>query len=444
MSTGLWEAWAQTVVENPSLPALINSLDGKCISRNELNILSEKLASDFGPLQGPVVALAEPNGPGWFAAFLAVQKLGGTVLPLDPGLSPALRVATARALGASFLFDSGRLIPLIVPGGEAFSGSEDVCLLKLTSGTTAKPRSLPFTSAQMVADGRQVCTGMNIDPRDLNFGAIPFGHSYGLGNLVLPLLIQGTPVAFSTETLPGALAEGIQRTGATVWPTVPAVLRGFSESSVVKDEQLTSLRLIISAGAFLRHDVATRFYLKFRSVPHSFYGSSETGGICFDAEGGATLEGRSVGRPLPGVEVMLDTASESRVRVTSPAVAAPGVHLLADRGEWTATGELRLLGRSAGQIANVGGRKVDPASIEQVLRELPGVTDAWVGVRTRAGGDDYLVAMVETPLPREEVLVRLRARLVSWQVPRRLSTSPHLPRSERGKLDRASLEAQFR
>lgn len=443
MSTGLWQVWAQTAAEVPDAPAVLDSHGGKSLSRNDLHWRAEKLADDFGPLERQVVALAEPNGPGWLAAFLAVQKLGGTVLPLDPGLPPAARAAEARAQGASILFGAGRLLPLGHPTDGMVNGFEDVCLLKLTSGTTATPRALPFTSAQMLADGRQVCAGMGIGPRDLNFGAIPFGHSYGLGNLVLPLLIQGTPVACSSETLPAALAEGIQRVGATVWPTVPTMLRGLAESPAVGVKQLASLRLIISAGAFLRLDVATSFYAKFSNAPQGFYGSSETGGICFDADGEATLEGRSVGTPLPGVEVALDASSGSRVHVTSPAATAPGVHLLADRGEWTPTGELRLLGRTAGRIANVGGRKVDPASVEQVLRELSDVSDAWVGVRTRAGGDDYLVAAVETPLSREEILVRLRTRLAAWQVPRRLSTSLHLPRSGRGKLDRASLETRF-
>ena len=103
---------------------------------------------------------------------------------------------------------------------------------------------------------------------------------------------------------------------------------------------------------------------------------------------------------------------------------------------------MRLLGR-AGTVANVGGRKVDPADVERVLRTLSQVTDAWVGVRTRANGDDYLVAAVETRLARGDVLKNLGQLLPPWQVPRQLVTVTPLPRTERGKLHRTELEGWF-
>lgn len=442
MSTGLWRVWERTAAAAPHATALVDARTGETLTRRDLFRLAEELAANLPAIGSRVVAFAEPNGPGWFKAFLAIQKLGAIALPLDPGTPRERRDEIAVGLGATFLFDADQIVPVGPPTVEPTWTGSEVCLLKLTSGTTGPPRPLPFTSAQMLADGRQVCAGMGIGPADVNFGAIPLGHSYGLGNLVMPLLDQGTAVAFSTETLPGGLAAGIGQTGATVLPTVPAMLRALSESPAAMPGELSALKLVISAGAFLRSDVASSFYAKFTKLAHNFYGSSETGGICFDAGGTATLSGRSVGKPLPSVKVELETPAEDRVRVTSPAVTAPGTHLLLDRGEWNAEGELRLLGR-AGIVANVGGRKVNPADVERVLRTLPEVTDAWVGVRTRPSGDDYLVAAVETTLGRETVLTQLAARLPRWQLPRHLMTLTLLPRNDRGKLDRASLEARF-
>lgn len=441
-STGLWDAWERTVGKASGALAIVDSQSGSSLSRRELSRAAEELAARLPDLSERVVAFAEPNGADWFRAFLAVQKLGAIALPLDAGLPAARHGEVAAELGAAMLLPNGELIPSSTPSTRTSGRGSDVCLLKLTSGTTDAPRGLPFTSAQMLADGRQVCAGMGIGPDDVNFGAIPFGHSYGLGNLVLPLLAQGTVVACSSESLPAGLAAGIARTGATVFPTVPALLRGLAESTSVAKGSLASLRRVISAGAFLRPEVATDFYAKFGRVPHNFYGSSETGGICFDGEGSATLSGRSVGRPLPGVSVELDATAGDRVRVRSPAVTAPGTHLLADRGEWTPEGELRLLGRT-GSVANVGGRKVDPAEVEQILRGFPEVTDAWVGVRTRPNGEDFLIAAVETGLGREAVLTLLAGAVPRWQIPRQLVTVTLLPRTERGKIDRANLEARF-
>lgn len=443
MSAHLWEVWTETVGAAPHARALVDASTGATArTRETLYADAEKLSKSLDAnVSGQVVATTQGNGTGWFVEFLALQRLGAVVLPLDASLPPERRVDTARKLGAAFLLEGNQTVPLGTVLSEHSYGP-DVCLLKLTSGTGDAPRVLPFTAEQMLADAQQVCIGMSIGPVDLNFGAIPLGHSYALGNLVMPLVQQGTPLAISTETTPAALAAQIYRCGATVFPTVPAVVRALTESTSTTPGNLTSLRRVISAGAFLRPDVAIGFYTKFSTKVHNFYGSSETGGICFDSDGEATLSGRAVGRPLPGVRVELDAVVDDQIRVTSAAVTAPGSYLLADRGEWNEHGELRLRGR-VGVVANVGGRKVDPAEVERTLRELPGVVDAWVGVRTRPGGDDYLVAGAETGLGRETILSLLAERLPAWQLPRQLLTTTALPRTPRGKLDRIALEQRF-
>src|SRR5690606_15666449 len=105
-------------------------------------------------------------------------------------------------------------------------------LLKLTSGSTGSPRAIPFTDAEMLADGRQICAGVEIGPDDVNFGLIPFGHSYGLGNLVLPLLSQGTAIVSGAAAFPHAMAAAIADWRATVFPAVPALLRALVMSDV--------------------------------------------------------------------------------------------------------------------------------------------------------------------------------------------------------------------
>ena len=104
------------------------------------------------------------------------------------------------------------------------------------------------------------------------------------------------------------------------------------------------------------------------------------------------------------------------------------------------------LRENQGAIVNIGGKKVAPAQIERVLRELDGVNDAWVGVQARggAGGEEFLTAAVETARSKQAILSALGERLPAWQIPRRLWVSGQLPRTERGKLDRVELERIFR
>ena len=51
-------------------------------------------------------------------------------------------------------------------------------------GTTSAPRAIRFRASQLLADCDNICATMGIAERDMNFGVIPFSHSYGFSNLL--------------------------------------------------------------------------------------------------------------------------------------------------------------------------------------------------------------------------------------------------------------------
>ena len=79
--------------------------------------------------------------------------------------------------------------------GAVLRSRRNVCCIKLTSGTTGELKPILCSASNLVADGKQIIRTMGIRPADRNLAVIPLGHSYGLGNLVMPLLLQGTSVA---------------------------------------------------------------------------------------------------------------------------------------------------------------------------------------------------------------------------------------------------------
>lgn len=280
---------------------------------------------------------------------------------------------------------------------------------------------------------------MGIRPADRNLNCIPLGHSYGLGSLVMPLLLQGTLAIAANTFLPREILALIAEHGVTVLPIVPVVLRALAQLDDAT--ALPSLRLIISAGGPLAPDVAQEFLRRYGVRIHNFYGSTETGGICYDRTGNAALTGRAIGKPLRGVNVRV--RRDGRVIVQSPAVAAPRRRIvLADVGRWTAAGELQLLGR-ANPVANIGGKKVTPAEIEMCLRALTGVSDVWVTVLHDKHGNDYLAAAVETKRRRANLEKSLMRCLPAWKLPKRYFLRPALPRTARGKIDSVYLRARL-
>ena len=433
MTETLLTCWRETVRRAPDALAVIDGATSRRWSRAELATASEEwthATAAGSALAGRRVLVAEPNGSSWLHVFLGLLQLGAIPVPADSTEPAAALAEQARALRAAALWHGGQLHPL---SGATRTRRRDLCLIKLTSGSTGIPKALPFTHAQMLADGRQVCASMGIRPGDLNLAVIPLGHSYGLGNLVVPLLEQGTAMLCVASPLPQALAADCARWRPTVFPAVPTLLRAMVRSEIAT-EQLGSLRLVLSAGAALPAEVAAAFAEQFGRRVHGFYGASETGGICFDRTGDATLTGRSVGAPLDGVRLLFRRGQ--RVTVASPAVGGRGRFSPADRAALDAGGELVLLGR-AGRTVKIAGRRLDLAEVENALLALPGVHAACVLAHPQR--PDALLAAVAADRPGTELRAQLAERLAPWKIPARILASPELPHTARGKLDRRAV-----
>lgn len=437
-SPHLLDRWRETVRRAPAALAVIDGASGRRWSRAELAATAEVWCREHAAahaLAGRRVLLTEPNGAAWFHVFLGLLAAGAIPIPADSTEPAAALVAQARNLRVAALWHAGALSPF--PGSSRHRRSE-LCLFKLTSGSMGVPKALAFTHAQMLADGRQICASMGIASDDLNLAVIPLGHSYGLGNLVVPLLAQGTPLVCVASPLPQALAADIARWRPTVFPAVPTLLRALVRSDI-EPAQLASLRLVVSAGAALPPELATAFAAKFGKGVHNFYGASETGGICYDRTGEATLTGRSVGTPLEGVRLVIRRGQ--RFSVASPAVGGRGRFTPADRGELDPAGELRLLGRT-GRTVKIAGRRLDLAEVEQALLALPGVRTACVFAHPQR--TDALAAAVASERAGTELRAELAARLAPWKVPARILALAELPTTERGKTDRRAVEQLFR
>jgi long-chain acyl-CoA synthetase len=434
MSKPLPRIWADTVRRAPTALALVDAASGKRWSRSALSEAAGAWAGSFAREAGKTtqlrrrVAMSVPNGAEWFHVFLGLMSAGAVPVPIDPSEPEEAQLAVARAIGATFLWREGRLCRL-AGYAKHTPGPPGECLIKLTSGTSGISKALPVTHAQMSADGRQICRTMGIAPEDINLAAIPLGYSYGLGNLVMPLITQGTSVICISSALPHAIASDAATHKPTVFPAVPPLLRAIAASEVAPGS-FASLRVVISAGSALDPEVARSFDAKFGVRVHGFYGTSETGGIAYDRSGDATLAGRSVGAPMAGVRLAFGAAG--RFTVTSPSVVGVGRFSPGDRAALNEHGELVLRGRTD-RTVKVGGRRVDLAEIEKALRSLPGVRDAFAHMAD--GPDAALAAAAATDLSVAEVRRLLRARVAAWKVPPRIIVLREFPSTSRGKAD---------
>ena len=441
MSCGpLLQAWDRTLRRCGEARAIVEAATERAATFRALACGAAGFAFDPRAMAGRAVVFALPNGIRWLELFIALRRAGAVAVPLDPAEPPAAQQRIAEALRAGFWWSGEKLVAL--ERARRFR-EPTTCLIKLTSGTTGEPRPLVFTDAQMLADARHVTRTMGIGARDVNYALIPFGHSYGLGNLTLPLIAQGVPLVCGTAPLPQAIAADFARWRPTVFPSVPAVFRALAAAEIAR-ESFASLRVTISAGAPLPPETARAFAEKFGHRIHAFYGSSETGGIAYDRTGDATLAG-GVGTALRGVTI--GPLRGQRLRVCSTAVVTPGrSSRLGAVGCWSppdratidARGRITLLGRR-GTTVKIGGRRVNLAEVAARLRRMPGVREAWVNVSGTA--DPQLGAAVATTRAVAEIRAELQADTAAWKIPKRWALLPEFPLTARGKTDTRALHA---
>ena len=419
----MFERFGSLAAEAPGSPAIVEATTGRVVSRAMLLARALELAGDVRP--GQLMAVQLPNSAEFVALILAILRQRAIAVLIDRDASDA-EVARIRS-----------------HFGERPALPPETRVIKLTSGSSGKPKGILTTEENLLADCQQICSTMGIAADDVNFGAIPLSHSYGFSNLVTPLIVQGTPIVISNDYLPQTIVDACNRYRCTVLPGIPMMFDHLASSEV---RGFATVRTFISAGAPLPPTTSRKFRERFASPIHSFYGCSECGGITYDRAGAAAERG-SVGSAMDGVTISL---RDSRLVVRSESVALgywqessfapfPGEFVTDDLAE-VREREVVLTGR-ASELINAAGKKINPREIEHVIMQIDGVRQVKVyGEPAGARGEVVAAAIVASEdVTREQVRAFCRERLSLHKVPRIVKLIERIPVDERGKIRRSAL-----
>lgn len=350
--------------------------------------------------------------------------------------------------------------------------------LAFTSGSTGVPKVVINDQRMLVADawGNSIATRC-YGADDVVAHTLPMAFHAGLMATVAGVVVGCTMRLYDTrENGITGLAPFIGRTRCTVMHASPSILRAFvAGEPAVAD--LAGLRTLSVAGepAYGRDFESIRAFVPAGCVLRNRYGSSETGLIAEYVvdqagtdEAGALPVGRAVGTTR--VELAADMTDADDV----PLAQGTGVVVIErdflasgywgdeaatqaafsrtedgrmryasrDLGIIDEAGDLRLLGRRDHSV-KVRGYLVEPGDVDAVLYTLPEVREAvTVGRPNPATGRHRLVAYVCSSGERPSasaVRTELRRHLPGHLVPEAVVFLDALPRTERGKLDRAAL-----
>jgi amino acid adenylation domain-containing protein len=474
------ELFADQVRQTPDAVAVSASTE---LTYRRLDERSGRLAHRLGALGiGPesVVGVCLDRGADSITGMLAVFKVGGVCLPLDPGQPPErLRWLAGDAGAAVVLTDrnaAGRFAPDTVPelrvdelrldSGPALSRRSrlgDAAYLIYTSGTTGRPKGVVVTHQGLagLAGTLRRTIGVGRRSRVLHwlspaFDASIFELLAGLFNGATQVVApQGTPVTGLAEVV----LEG-EVTHAMVPPSVLAVLPVDAWPAGIS---------VVCGGEVFPPGLAAR-WSDGRRLFNS-YGPTEAtiGATISPCLSGVDIP--SIGAPTAGTvvrlldstlrpvpvgavgEIHLGGAGLARGYHARPAATAasfvpdpfggPGARLYrtGDLARWSADGSLYFVGRADTQV-KVRGVRIEPGEVEAALLRHPGVREAAV-TATGAGAARRLVASIvphRRPGPSAgELREHLAAILPEQLLPAEFGTLDRMPLTSRGKLDRARL-----
>lgn len=448
--------------------------------------------------RGDRVALVLPYGPEAAAAYLAVA-LSATAAPLNSNYrqrefefyladvraravilaadANSQARAAAQALGIRILeltpsedgaageFDlhGGTPAACAAPG---LAGAEDIALVLHTSGTTARPKLVALSHANVAAGACAQRDALQLTADDRCFNPLPLFHIHGLMvALAAPLAAGGSIVCTSGvqgQTFFAWLRE-FEPTWMSAAPTIYQTILQAAEG-LGPDNLVHRLRFFRAGAAPLPSSVRERIEALFDIPVIEAYGMTEAAShIACNPLPPRKRKGGSAGLAAGPEVAIMDAAGNLLPRAATGEIVIRGANVIAayennaeadaetftngwfrtgDVGYVDADGFIFITGRVR-ELINRGGQKVAPREIDEVLLEHPAVAEAVAFALPDARqGQVVAAAVVLRPghtATGKELIAFAAARLTDYKVPVRVEVVDELPKGPTGKLLRIGL-----
>ncbi len=369
-----------------------------------------------------------------------------------------------KVVGVDLSWLSGKGIP--VDERRVYRGDgDDVCRITFTLGATGEARAVGFTHNNQL---KRVARCNHLFGKTFP-ECSRFFSSYGLGSssgflYVLYVLSRGGTIYF-----PGAsLIETLQTFDVYKVQGLIASPGNLSDFLSFYDDNpdfRSSFGVILSAGSPLSRSLSERVRSRMGSNLVLSYGTTETSTISA-APAHALYEG-AAGYIAPGVSIravddegtILEPGNEGSLQVQTPVnvdgylnevakTESPFLDGYFDTGDigYVTTEKMLVITGRKKEVLNLGGEKVSPRIIEDVITNHDSVREALAfAVPSEFGIEEVWALTVSVGNLDEDALqLHCRGRLPKAQVPVRFINVAELPRTESEEVDRHRLDAMVR
>lgn len=361
--------------------------------------------------------------------------------------------------------------------------ADDLAVFQYTGGTTGVSKGAMSTHRALVTNTYQIqkWTGMSegifpIKMDEMTFlGAIPMFHAYGL----VALLTQSVSAGGKIILIPNPrdvdeVVDVIHHYKPNVFLGVPALFNAVNNHKRVESGEVSLKSFVFnsSGSAPLPPETKRSFEGKSGSQIAEGFGMSEILVACHSNPVIGENKLNSVGMPFPDVDARIVSLDDG---VTPMKVGEPGeliIHCInmmtgyyklptettntlreLDGKTWLYTGDIAYMDEQGyfylidrkKDMALIGGYNVYPANIEKVIKEHPSVLEVGVAAipHPEKVGQEALKAWVvlkpDMTATEQELIKHCEKFLAMYEVPRRISFIPELPKTAVGKTLRREL-----
>jgi len=419
---------------------------------------------------------SSPEELAYYAAHCAasVALTQPALVDLVATCAPRLRwiAATATDQGApAAVFATRGVVPFpeidAEPEGLPTTSHDPLAFnsVQYTSGTTARPKGVVWTHANVLWGARMTATHLHLTPSDVGLVFFPLFHTNALMYSSLGTLWGGGSIVVLPRYSASRFWDKAVGNGCTWTCSSPFMMKTLTQNPVPERHQFRFWGSGTTDPPLARE--------RFRVQGLGWFGMTET--ITFPTIGDLDLPNRplGMGRPAPGyeVEVRRDDGRPVDLGETGELMirGIPGLSLFQeylgdpeataaafDAEGWMATGDqvtpypdghLRFEGRGKDML-RVGGENVAAAEIERVVQTVEGVFEvAVVSMPHDTLGEvpaAFVIPAGSPPDLSERILSACRERLADFKVPRQVILVEELPRSTLNKVSKKDLRARLR
>lgn len=325
----------------------------------------------------------------------------------------------------------------------------------LTSGTSGEQKLCIRTFDSLENEGISYIRTFKFNENDVFLSCSPLYHSYSLGAVILPALYVGATIVSMNGFFPRRVFDLIDSNNVSVLIMVPIMAKVLA-SVESQHYSFNSIRVPLVGAGKISPNLNDTFYSRFGKSLMSNYGSTETGGLISNVESYII---DSIGKAMSEVDIkildeynnILPENSIGEIIVKSKGMFNGyyndnnhncfynGYFRMGDLGYIDENGYVFLIGRKK-NIVKIGGKKIFPTEIENVLNSCQYIEDCAVLGHKRKDGTECIVAFVSSSLEIKIIRKFLFERIEKYKMPNQIIACKKIPRNSNGKINYSALK----